>query len=561
MKLQRNFHWIIYSLFVLACARQTTPTGGPKDSIPPSLVSSFPRHGETNFKGQSMELTFSEAVILNNPKEQLIITPDLGKEVDIKANKNKVTITLDENLKDSTTYSINFREAIQDITEKNPAEMLRLAFSTGNYIDSLFIEGTIYDLLKAKEVKDATVALYQSDTFDIFKHRPTYLTKTDKTGKFKLDNLKPGTYNIYCLEDKNKNLIADSKTESYGYLTNPIELSKNISKITLSLIRLDSRPLKLTSARPYGTYFNIKTTKSLIDYQILTDEDETIKSSFGEDMANIRIYNTFNDKDSVAIQFSANDSIKNSIDTTLYVKFSKRDVKPENFDFTLDEFQVIGTKGILRGKISFSKPVVALNFDSIFYSIDSMRRVSITAQDIRWDSLHNQLTLERVIDRNLLALEPLQGAKPEKILKTNPNGKSRSNEYQLYLGKSAFISVELDSSRRTQEKLPPSKLADTGVIIIQIETKEEHYIAELLTKDFRTVVSKKDAKKITFEDLKPGEYQIRLIIDKNNDGKWSPGNFYQKEEPEPIVFYKNEKEVPIVNLKANWELGPLLINY
>lgn len=561
MKLQRNFHWIIYSLFVLACARQTTPTGGPKDSIPPSLVSSFPRHGETNFKGQSMELTFSEAVILNNPKEQLIITPDLGKEVDIKANKNKVTITLDENLKDSTTYSLNFREAIQDITEKNPAEMLRLAFSTGNYIDSLFIEGTIYDLLKAKEVKDATVALYQSDTFDIFKHRPTYLTKTDKTGKFKLDNLKPGTYNIYCLEDKNKNLIADSKTESYGYLTNPIELSKNISKITLSLIRLDSRPLKLTSARPYGTYFNIKTTKSLIDYQILTDEDETIKSSFGEDMANIRIYNTFNDKDSVAIQFSANDSIKNSIDTTLYVKFSKRDVKPENFDFTLDEFQVIGTKGILRGKISFSKPVVALNFDSIFYSIDSMRRVSITAQDIRWDSLHNQLTLERVIDRNLLALEPLQGAKPEKILKTNPNGKSRSNEYQLYLGKSAFISVELDSSRRTQEKLPPSKLADTGVIIIQIETKEEHYIAELLTKDFRTVVSKKDAKKITFEDLKPGEYQIRLIIDKNNDGKWSPGNFYQKEEPEPIVFYKNEKEVPIVNLKANWELGPLLINY
>ena len=139
----------------------------------------------------------------------------------------------------------------------------------------------------------------------------------------------------------------------------------------LPFIHLDSRPLKLTSARPYGTYFNVKTTKNLTSFKITTSEDEHIVSSFGEDHANIRVYNTFEDKDSVSIHFTGMDSINNFIDTTLYVKFSNRDVKPDNFTLTLKRFNVVGTKGLIQGQIQFTKPILAVNFDSIFYSIDS----------------------------------------------------------------------------------------------------------------------------------------------------------------------------------------------
>src|SRR5688500_9616133 len=120
MKIRKQTHWLFYPLFLLACARQTTPTGGPKDSIPPQLVSSYPKQAATNFKEKTVELTFDEDVALNNPKEQLIITPALAKDPVIKTKKEKVTITFEEDLKDSSTYSINFRESIQDITEKNP---------------------------------------------------------------------------------------------------------------------------------------------------------------------------------------------------------------------------------------------------------------------------------------------------------------------------------------------------------------------------------------------------------------------------------------------------------
>ena len=109
--------------------------------------------------------------------------------------------------------------------------------------------------------------------------------------------------------------------------------------------------------------------------------------------------------------------------------------------------------------------------------------------------------------------------------------------------------------------MPPSTLEDTGILLVEIKTDAKHFLVQLMTKDFDVIASKRNTKKFNFEDLKPGDYQLRLVIDENNDGKWSPGNFYLFQEPEPVIFYKNEKGVPILSLKANWELGPLLITH
>src|SRR6187455_1086808 len=127
---------LLLPLFFLCCARQTSPTGGPKDSIPPKLIQSNPALGQTNFKGKEITLEFNEAVNLNNPKEQIIIIPDVNKEYTATTRKNTIKIVLDSKLKDSTTYSLNFRDAVQDVTEKNIPENLKIAFSTGDYIDS-----------------------------------------------------------------------------------------------------------------------------------------------------------------------------------------------------------------------------------------------------------------------------------------------------------------------------------------------------------------------------------------------------------------------------------------
>jgi uncharacterized protein (DUF2141 family) len=111
------------------------------------------------------------------------------------------------------------------------------------------------------------------------------------------------------------------------------------------------------------------------------------------------------------------------------------------------------------------------------------------------------------------------------------------------------------------QTLKPIKQEDSGVIIIEVQTKEPSFIVQLLDRNFAVLQSKTNTKKMSFEDLEPQEYQIRLIIDRNQDGAWSPGNFYKKEEPEHLTFYKNEKNDPVIKLRANFEIGPLLITY
>ena len=144
-----------------ACARQTTPNGGPKDLAPPKLLRSTPSNNEKNFKEKILTFYFSEQVKLKEPKEEIIITPEPPKNLFYLAKQNRITIESKTPWKDSTTYSIAFREAIQDITESNPIENLRIAFSTGSIIDSLTLHGKIVDALTSN--KDATYNYVQKE--------------------------------------------------------------------------------------------------------------------------------------------------------------------------------------------------------------------------------------------------------------------------------------------------------------------------------------------------------------------------------------------------------------
>jgi uncharacterized protein (DUF2141 family) len=562
MKIRNHLHWFFYALFFLGCARQTSPTGGPKDSIPPTLIQSNPTDGQINFKSQQIELVFDETIILNNAKEELIITPDIRKQYEINAKKNRVVIKLTSELHDTTTYALNFREAVQDITEKNSPLDLKLAFSTGDYIDSLSLEGIVFDPLTSKEIKNATVAIYKQDTFNIFQHKPVYFSKSNEKGTYKIANLKPDNYRIYAFDDKNKNLIVDSKSELYGFLPDTIMLTSNLKFLDIAAIHLDARPLKLTSARPATTYFNIKTTKNLKTYTLTSEESETIYSSFGEDNANIRVYNNLIDQDSIPMHFVGFDSINNKIDTTLYLKFSQRTVKPEPFKVTASNFQVLGHKGILTGTLQFTKPVLQINYDSILYRLDSANVIKIQQTDITIDSIHNTLKVHKSFDKNLLTQKPSRNDLADKEARQkalNRATKSQPIRNQLYIAPHSFISIESDSSARIAQPVDPLTLETTGVIHVLIQTTEPNYIIQLLTKQNEVVQSKINTPAASFEDLTPGDYQIRVILDRDADQRWTPGNFLKNQEPEPIHFYKNEKGSLSVNIKANWELGPLLI--
>ncbi len=566
MNLKQLLPWPIVFLFALAfsCARQTSPTGGPKDTIPPVLIKSVPPNEALNFNGNKIQLEFSEYVNLNSPKEQLIVTPTIGKDYEITLRRNIVTIEFEEPLLENTTYTFNFREAIQDITERNPAENLSLAYSTGDYIDSLSVDGVIYDITTGKPVKDATVALHvHNDTFNIFLHSPTYFTKTDKDGNFNISHLKPATYLAYAFNDKNRNLIVNSRSEAYGFKSELIELTENVQDVSIPLVRLDAGPLQLTSARPYNTYFNLRTSKNLRTFSLTAVDSSQLSFSFGDDQANIKLYQT-TELDSFQIRLVAIDSISNTIDTTVYAKFQPRNFTPEKFGVSLSASSLLAQTGELQATLQHSKPIRSINYDSLYFQADSLTRIHFTPDDLSWDSLKRTITLKKKLNPELFPSNAasntarsgsrLQRSTTPVVDTTQQSRPVPINE--LYFGLATFISVENDSSAVLKKTVKPTLPEELAIINIDIRTDEKSFLVQLLDNNLKVLNQIPNQRRTIFRNVIPGNYQIRLIIDKNDNGRWDPGNYFENIEPEPIIYYQApDGTTSVKGVKANWEIG------
>jgi uncharacterized protein (DUF2141 family) len=521
------------------CATIKQPTGGPKDTIPPILVRSIPENNQKNFKGKALTLTFNEFIKLKDSKE-IIITPSPGKAVNISAKQKTLTIEPKEKWHDSTTYSIAFRESVQDITESNPVENLHLAFSTGPVIDSLSISGSIRYALKETIPEKIIVAVYQADTFNIAKHKASYFTKTDKKGHFLIQNLKPGLYHIYAFDDKNKNIKVETQSEMFGFISKPIDLRKNIDTIQIGILNIDSRALKLKSVRHNEKFTKLRFNKYLTSYKIKFPHSQSLLNTFGDDQTEINIYHSIEINDSIPITVHVQDSINQAIDTTVYVKSSPNKIPKEKFKFAITSTAIDVETGKVTAVAKFNIPLKTIQMDTIRIKIDSASSIAVAPQNVTIDTAINQASFQCSIDKTLLV--------------------SLEEPPQLYISKGVFISIENDSSKIIKVPIPFLKPDETGTLSVDVKTKETNFEVQLVTKDYKILQRFRNSKKIIFKNIPPAEYKLRALIDTNKNTKWDVGNVNKQEEPEKIIYYKSESKYEF-SIRANWEVGPLLFRF
>ncbi|NOS91587.1 MAG: DUF2141 domain-containing protein [Cyclobacteriaceae bacterium] len=535
-----KYFWAAIILIVFShCANQTSPAGGPQDKKPPELVSSNPANNQKNFTGKTIELTFDEYVKLKAPEEEVLISPSIGKEIKYTAKKNKIIVSTKGGWKENTTYSIAFRESIQDITESNPANNLRLAFSTGSTIDSLEIQGRISEIFKEEIPDKITVALYSSDTFNIFKHTPTYFTKANKKGKFSIKNLKPGKYFIYAFDDKNKNLLVESKSERFGFKKETIEIPSKDS-VNVELAKVDARPLKITSFRSSDKISTMRLNKAITSikinpylrndfiYYFGTKQDEVVFRNLKDEFS----------RDSLQLEVTVTDSLEVRKDTTVYLKFTNSKMSKEKFSVSFNSLNYDSDKKIITQSIRFNKLLSHINYDSVFVQIDSTDFQPIGNQDITLDTLNLTLQLTKKLEGEISTVKPM-----------------------LYYGKGAFVSIEQDSSRTKTEPVRIPKSEQVGSLAIKVESKEPYYFIELIDRSNKVVLKLNKPKTHTFKNLEPGDYKIRITIDTNNNQRWDIGNYLLRIEPERVFTYKNFDGKTITPIRANWEVGPLVITF
>lgn len=548
----RNFIITILYLFLFSmCANQTSPSGGPQDKKAPELLSSKPKNNQLNFKGETFELEFDEYIKLKDPAEEIMITPSLGKETKFIPKKKKVLIIPKNKLQENTTYSISFRDAVQDISESNPVFNLRLAFSTGPEIDSLQVYGSVSEMFKEEIPEKITVALYQSDTFNIFNHQPIYFARTDKKGKFSITNLKAGDYYIYAFDDKSKNLKVESKSERFGFLTKKIELYGKYDSLKIPLVRVDAREIKVTNIRHTEKLSRIKFNKRIDSLTVNYDHANKFIYNFGDTKEELIFYKDNLGKDSVKVNIHATDSVGHSLDTITYIKSVEVKVIKETFKMSSFELNYEKETEKLTATSNFNKPIAAITLDSMYVQIDSTTFQPITQKEITLDTLNHKLKIETTVKRKQQEISnPEEGKKKQKAEKS-----------LLVFGKGAFISIEKDSSKASSNEIKIPEGEETGSLSIEVKTKGKNYIVQLLTSNGQVVKSLKQPQKYIFKNLPPSEYKIRTLIDRNDNGTWNVGSFEKRIEPEQVILYKAFDGKTTTPVRANWEVGPLVIKF
>ncbi len=536
-------HWgvpVVLVWMLARCASIQMPTGGPKDKMPPQLVSSIPPSNQTGFRGVSVLLTFDELVKLNSPREEIIISPSPGKEIEFKVKNNRVFITPKEPWKGNTTYSILFRDGIQDVTESNSPVNLKLAFSTGDYIDSLSLSGNVTEILSGTPMEKVTVAIFSEDTFDIFSHTPIYFTKSSKEGNFRLDNIRGGRFHVYAFDDKNKNLKVESRNERFGFLKDPIDLNRNVDTLNLGLVQLDSRPLKFSSIRNTGTITRIRFPKGIQDYTITATPEPV--SAYGDNTSEVNIWNP-SGGDSIQVKFTATDSLNDKVDTSFYIKHLDARSLAERFQHSLGAPFINPENAKITSTFSFSKPIKDFVLDSLYIKVDTTSRIPISQVDLTYIPKSKQVMLSKDLDKKMF------GPDVNPIL-------------VLMMKKGFALSIDGDTSKAISAPVTIFWPEENGVIMIQANTRVKNYILQLVEKSSMKVVAQAvNVPKLTAKNIEPADYFLRAIIDANGNGRWDPGNVHKLQEPERVIYYKAPDGSRAIPVRANWEIGPIEFSF
>ncbi|MBO7300742.1 MAG: Ig-like domain-containing protein [Tidjanibacter sp.] len=207
------------------CANISAPQGGPKDSLPPRIVSATPMFNTTNFSGKEIYIGFDEYVQIKDQQKEFFTSPMMKKTPTITTSGRGIRITILDTLEENQTYALNFGNSIVDNNEGNRLSDFRYVFSTGSTIDSMVMSGYTVSASKGDSVSNSLIFFYPAEADSIpeydsllLKYKPAAVAKAATNGIFIAQNLKPIDYKIYAIADKNNNFTYDPETDMVGFL-------------------------------------------------------------------------------------------------------------------------------------------------------------------------------------------------------------------------------------------------------------------------------------------------------------------------------------------------------
>ena len=584
--------------FLTRCASIGNPTGGPRDSLAPTVVSVTPMLNATNFTGDRIYLGFDEYVQLKDQQKELYTSPAMKKKPTVAVRGRGIQIDLvPDSLEPNTTYAIEFGASVADNNEGNPLHGLRYVFSTGPIIDSLYMSGYTEDSQTADSLGRTYICFFEADSvpepkeYDstMFNFKPSKIARSQRNGIFIAQNLKPVPYRVYAYWDKNENQSYEPSIDKVGFL----EDTYNPAQMPSFAIWYDS-VRRYPSADPqiYLRMFTDVSFRRQTLREKLRPDQHKIILSFGGARPQISklelegipadsiIYEYLSDeRDSMALWLNLRsellpDTIKGSI---TYLKHdSVRVLHPETEELRLSWRRVESreqerererlerqrARAEAEGK-EWREPPRASTFrlvkpttnteinpeQDLEFEFDTpLTRFDSTAFVLRsWSEKRD--TVRESITFRPDSLSPRKWRMHSRWL--------ADRSYQLFIPTDVLADITGEGNDSLRLNFKVADIAKFATLQLEVKPRTEgaKYIIQLL--DERNSVQREfpniGAGVQTINYVPTGDMRIRIIEDLNGNGRWDSGNLVERRQSERAELYRNEQQEELFTMKAGWE--------
>lgn len=525
----RIFVVLIIFFTIISCARQGSPSGGPKDETPPKFLGSSPDTLSLNVDPNIKEINidFDEYVILKNHTQQIVVSPPLSSSatfMPVGSPRKSVKIKLNEPLLENTTYNINFGNALQDNNEGNKLPYFQYVFSTGDYIDSLEITGKANVLSLKENPENLIVALYKADSAYndsvVIREKPFYISRPDSAGMFRLNYLHPGKYQMIAFQDEVENMQFDFGKEKFGFVEQPVDLHEN-QQINIQLF--DQQPAYKAgkaNQKGYGhLVFRFSGQPDEVEVHPVDFNFTTSKITYKPKSDSLNFWfdpvtDTIEEK-SKRINFLVKHLQQTDTVSLVYSNSMRHQL-------TLSENSKGGFTPSKKLKITSNYPLAKL--DSAFISVKK-DTIGLPFKLEKDKENENAFVLDFPVELSSnYEVELLPGAVTDFFGETNDT-------------------LNIDFKTKTRNDFGNIKLTLQGKpdqpFWIQLLTEKDEVVNENYTNDSY----------FEYKYLAPGNYYFRVLVDENENNFWDTGDFFTKKQPEAAFTYKG-----FVSVRALWDV-------
>lgn len=552
---------IILSLIFLLtdCANIQTPPGGPKDSIPPSVIWGVPLDMTKNFKDKQIEIRFSEWPDRNKVVQNVSISPPV--ELGYSWSGTKLNIEFLNELKPNTTYSFLLGTEYTDLSGNKPDSAFAITFSTGEKIDS----GKINGILLGEKIDGAYIYAYKTNDKNIDTLNPEitpaeYKTQVGNNGNFTLRALPDGNYRLIAVKTDFKDNLFHPATDFFG--TTSQDLTVKDGNASLAKIILVKYPdllnpeiidfqlagkkiLYFTFSKPLLSNFEVNfDAKAIQIFDSVSGKILPIEGYFLDSTFSQRLFVRLSDTLIPEVQYSFKVLSDNYFKDTSGVF-----VKKINYNFSSKQIKSEFQFKLISAPFKDSTRAVKPNFN---YSFNFNCPVQFDSAQtyFKFSQLNDKSVLPfsvKLISPNSIKLTPDIELLPENWYRIEFMTKNISSIFEEKLKDTIFKYDFQTQDWRTFPKVSGKLLDKFGCsqIILQLISSDKAitYTANL-----------NEDKSFSFPYVKPGKYFLRVFCDENKNGTYDFGQAFPYRHSEFFKNFSNE-----INVQERWDVENIML--